>query len=102
VGPRAGLDEVEKRNFLTLQGLELDPSVVQLVASRYTDYAIPAPTLNGEDLNIQSTDLTITVSLYNAIKTYLKCVYALHKPLVHIIQFGPTSYLINMQSDSKL
>jgi hypothetical protein len=41
VGPRASLD-VEKRKFLTLPGLELDPSVVQPVASRYTDYAIPA------------------------------------------------------------
>jgi hypothetical protein len=38
VGTRAGLDDVEKRKFLTLPGLEL-----QLVASRYTDYAIPAP-----------------------------------------------------------
>jgi hypothetical protein len=40
VEPRAGLDDVEKRKFLTLPGLELDPSVVQPVASRYTDYAI--------------------------------------------------------------
>jgi hypothetical protein len=32
---RAGLDDVEKRKFLTLPGLEL-----QHVASRYTDYAI--------------------------------------------------------------
>jgi hypothetical protein len=37
VDERAGLD-VKKRKFLTLPGLEL-----QLVASRYTDYAIPAP-----------------------------------------------------------
>jgi hypothetical protein len=42
VGPRAGLDITEKRKFLTLPGLEL-PSAVQPVASRYTDYAIPAP-----------------------------------------------------------
>jgi hypothetical protein len=42
VGPRAGLDDVEKRKFLTLPGLELDPSVVQPVASRYTDYSILA------------------------------------------------------------
>jgi hypothetical protein len=41
VGPRAGLDYVEKRKFLTLLGLELRPSVVQPVASRYTDWAIP-------------------------------------------------------------
>jgi hypothetical protein len=37
VHSRAGLDEVEKRKFLTLPGLELRPF------GRYTDYAIPAP-----------------------------------------------------------
>jgi hypothetical protein len=35
VDPRAGLDDVEKRNS--------DPSIVQPVASRYTKYTIPAP-----------------------------------------------------------
>jgi hypothetical protein len=35
--PRTGLDDVERRKFLTLQGLELDPSAVQPAASRYTD-----------------------------------------------------------------
>jgi hypothetical protein len=40
---RAGLDDLEKRTFLTLPGLELRPPVVQPVASRYTNYAIPAP-----------------------------------------------------------
>jgi hypothetical protein len=38
VDPKAGLDDVEKRKFLTLPGLEL----IQPVASGYTDYAIPA------------------------------------------------------------
>jgi Rad3-related DNA helicase len=42
VDPRAGLDEVEKRKFLTLPGLELNTSVDQPVASRSTDYAVPA------------------------------------------------------------
>jgi hypothetical protein len=37
VDPRAGLEGVEKRKFWTLLGLEL-----QLVVSRYTDYAIQA------------------------------------------------------------
>jgi hypothetical protein len=37
-GLRAGVDDLEKRKFLTLPGLELQP-----VASRYTNYAIPAP-----------------------------------------------------------
>jgi hypothetical protein len=35
VDPRAGLDNVEKIKFLTLPGLELYPSAVQPVASRY-------------------------------------------------------------------
>jgi hypothetical protein len=39
--PRAGLDDVEKRKFLTLPGLELRP--LSRPASRYTDCAIPAP-----------------------------------------------------------
>jgi hypothetical protein len=42
VDPRAGLDDVEKRKFLTLPGLELRPLALQPVASRYTDCAIPA------------------------------------------------------------
>jgi hypothetical protein len=39
--PRAGLDDVENRKFLTLPGLELRPSVVQPTASRSADYVIP-------------------------------------------------------------
>jgi hypothetical protein len=35
VGPRASLKDVEKRKFMTLPGLDLQP-----LASRYTDYAI--------------------------------------------------------------
>jgi hypothetical protein len=43
VGHRAGLDVKKRRTLLTLPELELDPSVVLPVASRYTDCAIPAP-----------------------------------------------------------
>jgi hypothetical protein len=43
VGPRAGQDDVEKRKFLTLPGLELPPLGRQPVVSLYTDCAIPAP-----------------------------------------------------------
>jgi hypothetical protein len=39
---RADLEDLEKRKFLTLPGLNSDPSVIQPVASHYTDYAIPA------------------------------------------------------------
>jgi hypothetical protein len=41
--PRAVLDDLEKRKFLPLPGLDVYLSVVQPVASRYTDYATPAP-----------------------------------------------------------
>jgi hypothetical protein len=58
VGPRAGLDDVQKRKYF-------DPSVVQPIASRYTDYAIkvlllgpykPVPGIVqrlGQDLSFQ-------------------------------------------------
>jgi hypothetical protein len=41
VDPRAGLDDVEKRKFLTLPGIEIRPPGLAAVASRYTDWAIP-------------------------------------------------------------
>jgi hypothetical protein len=44
---RAGLDDLEKRKFFTLPDSNSDPSVVQPVASRYTDYATPAPSFCG-------------------------------------------------------
>jgi hypothetical protein len=40
VGPSAAVDDMEKRKFLILQGLELRPLVIQPIASCYTDYAI--------------------------------------------------------------
>jgi hypothetical protein len=48
VGPSVGLD-VEKRKFLTRDS-NSDPSVVQPIASRYTDCANPAPTYNLEKI----------------------------------------------------
>jgi hypothetical protein len=47
VGPRAGLNDMEKRKFLTLLGLKLDTSVVQPVASHYTNCAILASVDTG-------------------------------------------------------
>jgi hypothetical protein len=59
VGPRAGLDDVEKKKFLALPGLEPHPSVVQPVTSRYTDYAIPAPFYKS-----RGTNYTYSTSIY--------------------------------------
>jgi hypothetical protein len=39
VDPRAGLNDVEKRKFWPCRYLNSDPSLVQPVASRYTNYA---------------------------------------------------------------
>jgi hypothetical protein len=38
-GPRSGLDDIEKRKFLTYRDSNSERSVIQL-ASHYTDYAI--------------------------------------------------------------
>jgi hypothetical protein len=37
VDPRAGLDDLEKRKFFPLPGLEIRPLSLPAVASRYTD-----------------------------------------------------------------
>jgi hypothetical protein len=42
VGLRDGLDDVEKKKFLMIPGLEIDPSVVQPISSRFTDCAVQA------------------------------------------------------------
>jgi hypothetical protein len=41
VDPRTGLDDVERREILLYRASNSNPSAVQLVASRYTDCAIP-------------------------------------------------------------
>jgi hypothetical protein len=40
VDPRAGLDDLEKRKIWPYRDSNSNPSVVQPIASRYTDYAI--------------------------------------------------------------
>jgi hypothetical protein len=42
MGPRTSLDDLEKRKILPYRESNSDRSVVQPVASRYTDYANPA------------------------------------------------------------
>jgi hypothetical protein len=46
MGPRTGVGDVEKRKFLNLPGLEVDPSAVQPVTSGYIDYPMPAVVRN--------------------------------------------------------
>jgi hypothetical protein len=43
MGSITGLDDVERTQILLLPGLNFNPSVVQPVASRYTDWGIPVP-----------------------------------------------------------
>jgi hypothetical protein len=43
VDPRVGLEEVEKRKFLTLPGLEVRTLGRPARSQSHTDYAIPAP-----------------------------------------------------------
>jgi hypothetical protein len=46
VDPKAGLGAVERRKFLPYRDSNSDPSVVEPVASRYTDNAIRAPVMS--------------------------------------------------------
>jgi hypothetical protein len=41
VGPRTGLEDVERRKFCPYLDSNSDPSAVQPVASRYTDFTSP-------------------------------------------------------------
>jgi hypothetical protein len=41
-GLRAGVDDMEKRKFLTYRDSNFDPWVIQPVASHYTDYVSAA------------------------------------------------------------
>jgi hypothetical protein len=63
LNPRARLDDVEKRKFLTLPGLELDLSVVQPVAYRNTDWSILAPRSGQEEIYSWLTDWKDKISV---------------------------------------
>jgi hypothetical protein len=50
VDPRAGLDDWRSENSWPYRDLNSDSSVVQPIASRYTDWAIPAPNCSDAGL----------------------------------------------------
>jgi hypothetical protein len=79
--PRVGLDDLEKRKFLALTEIELQP-----VASRYTDYAIPAP-------------YTITYS--NESGTNNVALYA-DTPSPVVLRLSKSEYLGNARFESEL
>jgi hypothetical protein len=59
---RDGLDDLENRKFLTLVTRTPTPTVVQPVASRYTDYATRAPIRRRENnikIDLRSTDYEV-------------------------------------------
>jgi hypothetical protein len=49
--PRAGLDDIEKRKFLTVSGIEI----------RYIDYAIRLPTQNMPDIPTAPSEDTLKI-----------------------------------------
>jgi hypothetical protein len=92
MNPRAGLDDMEKRKYFTLPGLELPlPLVVQPVASRYTDSAIPAHPIPGT-LDLYGLGL-LGYSLFSMVSTYhplvecgIKISYFIYKGNVSSVQ----------------
>jgi hypothetical protein len=74
VGPRAGVDDVEKRKFLTLRGSNSDLSVIQPVASCCTDYANPAPVQKqGTCRNSPLNQSSLSTSLKRIITSTENC-----------------------------
>jgi hypothetical protein len=69
VDPRAGLDEVEKRKFFTLPGLELR---LQPIASRCTDYGIPAPTKKEQMKNKVTFGMEVYVYISDKLILFLQ------------------------------
>jgi hypothetical protein len=80
VGPRAVFDDVEKRKFLTLPGLELRPLSRQPVTIRYTDYAIPAPNFyRGKLITILQEGMDGTVYTIEYEENNFMSNYTFHK-----------------------
>jgi hypothetical protein len=93
VGPRTGLDD---RKFLTLPGLELQPSVIQPVASRSTDCAIPAHRelyvgFRKVELNSGGSGYNILVRKFPQNTTVPRLASACTFPFSHIY-YGKTTF----------
>jgi hypothetical protein len=73
VGPIIGLDDVEKRKLLTLPGLELDPSVLQAVAIRYTDCAIPAILKAGRHKKVKLVKSVLVFCMHVHVSLIVVC-----------------------------
>jgi hypothetical protein len=58
VGPRAGMDDMQKRKFLS----NSDPLVVQPVASGYTDCAISDPINPSDKRKTESVEMRFLTS----------------------------------------
>jgi hypothetical protein len=71
VGPWAGLDDVGRENSWPFRDSNSDPSVVQSVASRYIDYAIPIKIHKGE-LQYKIIPIKSCVCFYTSIPCILK------------------------------
>jgi hypothetical protein len=90
VDPRAGLDDIEKWTFFTLPGLELPlPLVVQPVAGRYTDWAIPAPNNNNTTLN-NTSDFGLR---FFAVYVPRRLIFPRRLLFIVTACFGPTDHL---------
>jgi hypothetical protein len=69
VDPRAGVEDVEKRKFLTLPGLEVrPPPVVEPLSSRCTDCATQVP-MAYDDITLISSFVKIDL-LFPNLETY--------------------------------
>jgi hypothetical protein len=82
VGPRTGLDDVEKRKFPTLPGLELRTLGRQLLASRHTNYASPAPNLT---MIYRKIDFVCKVKQSRSVVYEKVCAMCLHLFLNNVV-----------------
>jgi hypothetical protein len=79
VDPRAGLDDVEKRKFLTPQGLELRP--LRRPAHRQSLYRLRYP---GSQVHTVPTEIKITKRLKDKATVEVQYIIGLEELRVHV------------------